>query len=191
MLLHVKSYLYYTYGRILEAKGETDKAYDFYYKAYWAADSVAKAMTRIALIDLKRKDFAEAVRHAENALDYGRNNNLATSALVIALRELGEKDHADSLLKKQLERDSLDHLARFISGAEDFYTLMDSDPLQTCLDLAADLSAFEGQTVNVTFAAVPKAEPDSLALIAHVVNVKVNVNAEEETTEAETEEVTE
>ena len=133
--------VYYTYGRILEAKGETDKAYDFYYKAYWAADSVAKAMTRIALIDLKRKDFAEAVRHAENALDYGRNNNLATSALIIALRELGENDRANSLLKKQLERDSLDHLARFISGAEDFYTLMDSDPLQTCLDIAADLSA--------------------------------------------------
>ena len=41
-------------------------------------------MTRIALIDIKRKDYKEAIRHAENALDYGKNNNLATSALVIA-----------------------------------------------------------------------------------------------------------
>lgn len=41
--------VYYTYGSILEARGETYKAYDYYYKAYWAADSVAKAMTRIAL----------------------------------------------------------------------------------------------------------------------------------------------
>lgn len=132
---------YYTYGRILEAKGETKKAYDYYYKAYWAADSVAKAMTRIALIDIKRGDYSEAVRHAENALDYGRNNNLAVSALVIALRELGEAEAAEALLDRQLSRDSLDHLARFLKGDEAFYTLMDSDPLQTCLDLAADLSA--------------------------------------------------
>ena len=48
--------VYYTYGRILEAKGETDKAYDYYYKAYWAADCVAKAMTRIALIDFQLRN---------------------------------------------------------------------------------------------------------------------------------------
>lgn len=64
-------------------------------------------------------------------------------------------------------------------------------PADRAAGLAADLSAFDGKTVNVTFAAVPKAEPDSLALIAHVVNVKVNVDAVEETTEAETEEVIE
>ena len=133
--------VYYTYGRILEAKGETDKAYDYYYKAYWAADSVAKAMTRIALIDIKRKDYKEAIRHAENALDYGRNNNLAIAALVIALREIGEADKADNILKQQLEKDSLDHLARYLSGDKDFYRIMDSDAVQTCLDIAFDLSA--------------------------------------------------
>ena len=133
--------VYYTYGRILEAKGETDKAYDYYYKAYWAADSVAKAMTRIALIDIKRKDYKEAIRHAENALDYGRNNNLAISALVIALREIGETEKADNILKEQLSKDSLDHLARYLSGDKEFYKIMDSDAVQTCLDIAFDLSA--------------------------------------------------
>ena len=133
--------VYYTYGRILEAKGETDKAYDYYYKAYWAADSVAKAMTRIALIDIKRKDYNEAIRHAENALDYGRNNNLAISALVIALRETGESDKADLILKEQLKKDSLDHLARYLSNDKEFYAVMDSDAVQTCLDIAFDLSA--------------------------------------------------
>lgn len=133
--------VYYTYGRILEAKGETDKAYDYYYKAYWAADCVAKAMTRISLIDIKRKDYNEAIRHAENALDYGRNNNLAVSVLIIALREIGEKDKADLILKEQLNKDNLDHLARYLSKDKGFYDIMDSDAVQTCLDMAFDLSA--------------------------------------------------
>ena len=130
---------YYTMGRILEAKGNTDKAYDFYYKAYWAADSVAKAMTRIAVIDIKRKDYKEAIRHAENALDYGRNNNLALACLVIAKRELGEK--FDIIADNQLKADNLDHMMKFICGADDLYDVMDSDAVQTCLDISFDLAS--------------------------------------------------
>ena len=130
---------YYTMGRILEAKGDTDKAYDFYYKAYWAADCVAKAMTRIAVIDIKRKDYKEAIRHAENALDYGRNNNLAIACLAIAKRELGE--NIDAIVDNQLKADSLEHMMKFISRQDDLYTAMDSDAVQTCLDIAFDLSA--------------------------------------------------
>ncbi len=129
---------YYTYGRILEAKGNTDRAYDYYYKAYWAADCVAKAMTRIALIDIKRKDYPEAVRHAENALDYGRNNNLALACLAISKKELGE-DISD-IVNTQLKKDTLDHMMRFIGKKADLYSIMDSDPVQTCLDIAFDLS---------------------------------------------------
>ncbi len=130
---------YYTKGRILETKGETDKAYDYYYKAYWAADCVAKAMTRITVIDIKRKDYKEAKRHANNALEYGTNNNLALACLVIAKRELGEA--VEDIIKNQLEKDSLDHMMRFISGADDLYDIMDSDAVQTCLDLAFDFAA--------------------------------------------------
>ncbi len=130
---------YYTMGRIYEAMGKTDAAYDFYYKAFWAADCVAKAMTRIAVIDIKRHDYKEAIRHAETALDYGRNNNLAISCLVIAKRELGEE--VDRIVTAQLQKDSLDHMMRFLCGAEDLYDVMDSDPVQTCLDIAFDLAA--------------------------------------------------
>ena len=130
---------YYVMGRILETKGETDKAYNYYYKAYWAADCVAKAMTRIAVIDIRRKDYKEAIRHAENALDYGRNNNLAISCLAIAKKELGES--IDALVEKQLNADSLDHMMRFIAEKENIYGIMDSNAVQTCLDIAFDLSA--------------------------------------------------
>ena len=44
--------------------------------------------------------------------------------------------------------------------------------------LGADLSAYAGQTVNVTFAAVPKNEPDSLCLIACVTGVEVQAAQE-------------
>lgn len=130
---------YYTMGRILETKGNTDKAYDFYYKAYWAADCVAKAMTRIALIDIKRKDYKEAIRHAENALDYGRKNNMALACLAIAKKELG-KD-IDDIIERQLKADGLDHMMKFISRQDDLYATMDSDAVQTCLDIAFDLAA--------------------------------------------------
>ncbi len=130
---------YYTLGQILEAKGETDKAYDAYYKAYVAADCVSKAMTRIAVIDIRRRDYAQAVRHAENALDYGRNNNLAKACLVIASRELGHG--TDAIVASQLCKDSLDHMMRFLCGDEKLYDRMDSDAVQTCLDIAFDLNA--------------------------------------------------
>lgn len=130
---------YYTMGRILEAKNETDKAYDYYYKAFWAADSVSKAMTRIAVIDIKRKDYTEAACHAQNALDYGRKNNLALACLVIAKKELGQS--VDSIISEQLAADGLDHMMKFIARDKKLYDVMDSDAVQTCLDLAFDLAA--------------------------------------------------
>ena len=133
--------VYYVYGQILETMGNYDKAYDFYYKATWAADCVSKGMTRIALIDIRRGDYENAVRHAENALDYGRNNSLAAAALVIALEETGHVESAMKVAEEQLKKDSLDHMMRFITDAEDLYEKMDSDAVQTCLDVAFDLAS--------------------------------------------------
>ena len=132
---------YYVYAQILEACGEYKKAYDFYYKAAFAADSVSKAMTRISLLDIRLGDYVQAERHAKWALDYAKNNSLATAALIIALKEQGAAAEADKIAKKQLSVDSLDHLTRFISGCDSFYELLLSDPAQTCLDLASDLDA--------------------------------------------------
>ena len=138
---HKSGEAYYIYAKIKEAQGHIDKAYDYYYKAFWAADCVSKAMTRISLIDIKRKDYENAIRHAETALDYSKKNNLAKSVLVIALRELGQEEKAEKILAKQLRNDPLDHFARFLKGDSDFYSIMDSDSAETCLDIAFDLSA--------------------------------------------------
>ena len=42
--------------------------------------------------------------------------------------------------------------------------------------LGIDLSAYNGQTISLTFAAIPANDPDSLCLIAHLENVKVVKN---------------
>lgn len=130
--------VYYIYAQILEATGEYKKAYDYYYKAAWAADSVSKAMTRIAVLDIRNKDYKAAVKHAETALDYGRNDSLTAAVKVIALKNLG-KDAAE--IAEVLEKDRLDHYVRYLSGAEGFYDIMNSNPLETVLDIASDFDA--------------------------------------------------
>ncbi len=124
---------YYIYAKILEAKGQDKEAYDYYNKAAWASDCVAKAMTRIAMLDLKNGDKNSAVRHAKTALSYGANNNTAIAVLYLAAKD-------KSVLVSALERDPLDHMLRYLNGDKDFYTMLASNPVETCLDLCKDLS---------------------------------------------------
>ena len=130
---------YYVYGQILEALGEKKKAYDFYYKAAFCADSVAKAMTRIAVLDLQKKDWKQAERHAAWALDYGRNNALATAALSVAKREQGDIAASESVITEYLSADPMEHLLRYLSNKDSFCDALVSDPAQTSLDLVGDL----------------------------------------------------
>ena len=123
----------------MEACEDYKGAYDFYYKSAFASDSVAKAMTRIALLDVRNGDYEEAIRHAEWALDYGKKNALAIATLTIALRETGRNESADQIAKEYLAGDPLDHLIRFVNNCSDFYKVLWSDPAQTCLDLAGEL----------------------------------------------------
>ena len=49
----------------------------------------------------------------------------------------------------------------------------------TCPGIAAVLTDYIGQTVNITFAAVPKTAPDTLCLVLHVIGVQVVAPAAE------------
>ncbi len=130
---------YYVLGQILEGVGRVDEAYDSYFSASFASDLVSASMTRISVIDLKRGDAEAARMHATQALDYGRNNALARTVLVIATSACGDAERANALAREFLAEDPLDHLLRFAAGAPDFYGILDSNPAQTCLDLCADL----------------------------------------------------
>lgn len=152
--------VYYVYAQILEALGEYKRAYDYYYKAAWAADSIGKAMTRIAMLDIRNKDYKAAIKHAETALDYGRNNSLAKTAKVIAMKTL--KLDADEIIKEELTADPLDHYIRYLSDNEDFYKIMDSNSLETCLDIAFDFEAMGLYKENVKLlSGLLKAKPET------------------------------
>lgn len=128
---------YYVYGQILEALEDYEKAADYYHKAAWAADSVQKAMTRIALLDIRNKDYKNAVAHAEKALDYGRNNSLAKAAKVIAGNKLGMD--VSEIIGEELADDPLDHFMRYLADKENFFEIIDSNTLEICIDLITDL----------------------------------------------------
>lgn len=132
---------YYVHGLILEAMGQYQKAYDSYQKAAWAADAVAAAMTRISMLDIRNGEPEKAILHAGVALDYGRNNSLAIAVNAIAERILGNEENVKKILGEQLKKDPLDHLSRFLISPKALYDIMDSNPLQTCLDLTFDLAA--------------------------------------------------
>ncbi|MGN0494534.1 MAG: DUF5107 domain-containing protein, partial [Acutalibacteraceae bacterium] len=152
--------VYYVYAQILEALGEYKRAYDYYYKAAWAADSVGKAMTRIAMLDIHNKDYKAALKHADTALDYGRNNSLAKISKVIAMKALGLD--ASEMINEELTADPLDHYMCYLSDTEDFYKIMDSNPLETCLDIAFDFDTMGLYRENVKLlSGLLKAKPES------------------------------
>lgn len=152
--------VYYVYAQILEALGEYKRAYDYYYKAAWAADSVSKAMTRIAMLDIRNRDYKAAVNHADTALDYGRNNSLAKISKVIAMKAL--KLDVTEMINEELTADSLDHYMRYLADAEDFYKIMDSNPLETCLDIVFDFDAMGLYRENVKLlSSLLKAKPET------------------------------
>ncbi len=59
----------------------------------------------------------------------------------------------------------------------------------TASGLAADLSDYVGQTVNVTFAVVPVTEPNALCILAHITGIEVSAEPVEEETGGATDEV--
>ena len=152
--------VYYVYAQILEALGEYKRAYDYYYKAAWAADSVGKAMTRISMLDIRNKDYKAALKHADTAIDYGRNNSLAKAARVIAAKSL--RLDVTEIINEELTADPINHYMRYLSDTEDFYKIMDSNPLETCLDIAYDFDTMGLYKENVKLlSGLLKAKPET------------------------------
>ena len=129
---------YYVQGQILEAMGDDKRAYDAYRKAAWAQDVSAKAMTRAAMLQLKKGDYEKAVSDAETALAYAGKNGLAACVKAIALIANGDKAEARAVLEEVMKADPLDRMAAYLLGKEDFYESLASSASQTCMDIACD-----------------------------------------------------
>ena len=178
---HESGDAYYVLGKILEAQGRDKEAYDAYRKAAWAADAVAKAMTRAAVLSLKKGDAHGAKRDAAQALDYGRKNALALAVSYLAESRLGNEKEAARIAKETLAADPLDHLMRFLSGEGDFYAPLDSNPQESCLDLCFDLLAMgETARARALLSGLVNARPDAACKMTYYVLASLT----EEETEA-------
>ena len=137
--------LHYVLGLVLLALERTDEAYDAFYKATWNEGFRSRGMTMLAAIDGRRGDFELMLEHAEMALDNASGNPLANPLAAAAECRSGAHDAAVLRLNQILNRDPLNHLARYLrlrashAPLADFYTSLESSPSQTCLDLAYDL----------------------------------------------------
>ncbi|MDF2684884.1 MAG: hypothetical protein K0S55_65, partial [Clostridia bacterium] len=140
----------YLTGLVLFALGHYNEAYNIFYKAAWSGNTITRAMTFIAAIDCRRKNFKAMLLHSEDALAHEIEHPVAGVYAAIGEWKTGGRKTAIYRLDKILTRDPLNHLARFIylyiineepneAPIDNFYILLKSDPSQTCLDVAFDL----------------------------------------------------
>ncbi len=135
----------YLKGLCLFGLGRFDEAYDAFYKSTWSHNVISYAMTFIAAIDGKRGDFQKMKDHAVRALKREADHPIAASYAAIADWKLGDIKSAVNLLENILQRDKFDHLARYLhttitgGSLKLFLSELNSNPSQTCLDVAFDL----------------------------------------------------
>ena len=132
----------YLMGRILEALGREDEAYDWYLRSAWAEDCRSRALTRAAMAACRRGDPWAAERLAREALEAHGANETAQLCLAVAQRQL-KRPEAEETLSDLLKKDPLYQPARFLllGASEEFYAGIGADRAQSCLDLAEDLIA--------------------------------------------------
>ena len=136
----------YLLGLVLDAVGETDKAYDTLYAAAWSGSTVSKAMSKLAAIDGRRKDFRNMLAHATTALESAARHPIASAYAALAQWKLGDTAAAQALIDRALRYDPLNDLAAFVRlvitgdsiGALELQRR--SDFGQTALDIAFDLA---------------------------------------------------
>lgn len=134
--------LQYVMGRILEAMNEPNKAWDWYMQSAWAQDSRAKALTRAAMISGRKGNYVAMADLAQKALVYQAHNETAQLILAVALKQMKKNAEAKKVLEALTEYDALNVTLRAIKygATEQFYATLQSDPAQSVLDAAAELS---------------------------------------------------
>ena len=126
-------------------KEDYKKAYDTFYKAAWSNNVIARSMSFLAALDCRKGDFAAMREHALSALEKEAHHPTAGVYAAYAERMCGDKFVSGARLDAILSFDPLNHLARYFRAKwqegtlDGFYSLLNSDPSQTCIDMAFDL----------------------------------------------------
>lgn len=98
-------------GCALCALGETNRAYDQFFKATWNAEWQDAAFYRIGAIDMQRGDSELALEHFEQALERNARNLKARDAVSVLMREAGRAAEAIEVARATLRRDPHDIVA--------------------------------------------------------------------------------
>ena len=133
--------LQYLLGRILEALGRDQEAWDWYMQAAWAQDARSRALTRAAMIEGRRNNGAAMADLAGKALrEHGGNETAQLLRAIALLRE--EEARGQAALRDLLAQDPLHTtaLALLLGPSEKFYAALGADKCQAAVDIAQDLS---------------------------------------------------
>ena len=132
----------YLIGLILEALGRDDEARDWYGRASLVQDSRSRAMTRIAMLDGRKRAWAKMLQHAEEAISAHPGNGTAWAEKAFAYFKCGQTESARNALEKRLEHDPCDlmcdSILGFIGGQSQIHRM--TDARQVFLDLEEDLA---------------------------------------------------
>ena len=136
----------YLLGLALDALGESGLAYDRLYAAAWSGCTVPKAMSKLAAIDGRRKDFSNMLAHAATALEAAARHPLASAYAALAQWKLGDTEAGLRLINKALHYDPLNDLAAYVKIVLEGRRACELEPArrsdfgQIALDIAYDLA---------------------------------------------------
>ncbi len=138
---------WYMLGLVQQAMGADEDAIYSFRRAAWNEDSVSSSLARAAMLYSKQGNYRDAIFVAKNAIDHNRENYLAESLLALAYAKTGEKGDAKKILNAILDRDPVNHYARFAltiigkMSAKELFSKLSSNPSQTMMDIGFDFIA--------------------------------------------------
>ncbi|MCM1252202.1 MAG: DUF5107 domain-containing protein [Clostridium sp.] len=124
---------YYNLGLALKAAGDTDKAYDAFYKAAWDGSMQDKAFYQLACIAAGKGEYENALAFVEKSLTKGLHNLKARTLKTALLRIMGRTKEAAAFAEETKKIDALDYGWRYElyklngSGLDELRTLMRGD----------------------------------------------------------------
>jgi len=136
----------YIYGTLQDKLNNTDEAEEALSISSRTMEFRSASYAQIAAIELKRKNFDQAVVYARKSLDYNKYNLTAAAYLISANRKLNKADESKKAINELLQIDPLNQYARFekylsvaetATGRTTFQTGIQNEfPQETYLEIA-------------------------------------------------------
>ncbi len=136
----------YIYGALQDKLNNTDESEEAFSIASRTMEFRSAAYAQLAAINLKLKDFEQALLNAKKSLDYNRYNLTAAGYMIAANRKLNKPEELQKSINELLLIDPLNHFARFekyLSASHDSLSstafqagIQNEFPQETYLELA-------------------------------------------------------